>query len=116
MLLPIYIHVCLQTGVRFRGVCVCVCVCVSVCVCVCVGVYVSVRVCVADGYMWQRHTWWGTYVVGVHVRANVAGTCVAAVSCMTRGGGGMYGGGSVCAKDIVTEAGGTHPTGMHSCV
>ena len=32
-----------------------------------------------------------------------------------RWGGGMHGEGSVCAGQTATEAGGTHPTGMHSC-
>ena len=35
--------------------------------------------------------------------------------CVVKGGGGMHGEGSVCAGQTATEAGGTHPTGMHSC-
>ena len=42
--------------------------------------------------------WQGTCIAGGHARQ---GACVV--------GGGMH------AGEMATEAGGTHPTGMHSC-
>ena len=50
------------------------------------------------------------------------GACMAAGMrgrevCRADGGGGMHGGGGVCmAGESATAAGGTHPTGMHSCL
>ena len=62
------------------------------------------------GEAWQEWSaWQGTFMVG---------------ACMVeggmRGGGGMHGsrcvcGRSVSAGEMATEAGGMHPTGMHSC-
>ena len=43
--------------------------------------------------------------------------CVAGGSCMAGGfcDGGVHGRGGVCAGETATEAGGRHPTGMHTC-
>ena len=67
-------------------------------------------VCVAGGHAWQG----ACVVVGcVHGR----GTCGANM----HGRGAVWleacvdGGGSMCARKTDTEAGSTHPTGMHSC-
>ena len=35
--------------------------------------------------------------------------------CVCVCGRGMHGGGHVRARETATEAGGTHPTGMHFC-
>ena len=59
------------------------------------------RGCMTGGSAWQRgmhgrgHAWWGE-------------ECV--VGSMRGGGGG------VCVQEMATEACGTHPTGMHSCI
>ena len=58
----------------------------------------------AKGGMHGRggHAWKGTYMAGgMHGR----GTCMA---------GGHAWQGDMCAGQTATEAGGTHPTGMHS--
>ena len=39
------------------------------------------------------------------------GACMVGKACMARGGGWMC-----VAGDMATAAGGTHPTGMHSCI
>ena len=91
-----------------------------------------VGACVARG---QGHVWWG----GMHGRGCGKGACVVKGVCMAKGvcmvkggcawwGGGMHGeegmhgeGGHVwyaCPppRDAAGQcAGGTHPTGMHSC-
>ena len=65
------------------------------------GVCMAGRVCVAGG--------------GVHGRG--VGACVAGGACVAEGGGGMAGGVRATADTMGYGqwAGGTHPTGMHSC-
>ena len=71
-------------------------------------------VCVAGGHAWQG----ACVVVGcVHGRGMCGwGTCGADM----HGRGAVWleacvdGGGSMCARKTDTEAGSTHPTGMHS--
>ena len=75
------------------------------------GMYGEGVMCMAKGRMPGEggvhgkggHAWWGACVAGGHVWWGVcmAEECVA---------GGMI------AEEMATEAGGTHPTGMHSCL
>ena len=56
------------------------------------------------------HVWWGACMVkGMH---GERGACMAREGMHGRGTC-MVGG--MCAGEMATEAGGTHPTGMHSC-
>ena len=82
-------------------------------------------VCVAEGHVWQRvcmaggmhgggvrgrgHAWKGAWKGGVHGRGHVwqEGMC---------GRGDMCGKGACMAGKTAIAAGGTHPTGMHSCL
>ena len=64
--------------------------------------------------VWQRGAWQGSYVEG----KGHAGACMVVGVCMVVGAcvaGGMFGRVGVCTGEIATEAGGMHPTGMHSC-
>ena len=69
----------------------------------------------------RERVWWG-----IHDRRGLVwhGACVAGEVCVARGHmwqGGMHGRGDVWqgglrAGETTTEAGGTHPTRMHSCL
>ena len=63
------------------------------------------------GHAWQRVCVAGVmHKEGVHGRGHVwQGACMDWGMC----GGGR---GAVCAGEMATETGGTHPTGMHSCI
>ena len=69
------------------------------------------RACMAGGHVWQEACMAGGYMLQ-------EGACVTRGACMARGGACMAGGGHVWQErwpEMVTAAGGTHPTGMHSC-
>ena len=58
---------------------------------------------------------------GVHEGACVVGACIVRVrvvgECMGMyGRGGMHSRGACMVGETATAAGGTHPTGMHSCL
>ena len=86
-------HGCWQGGVRGRGVCVAG------------GAGVHGRgACMAGG-----HVWWG----GVRGRGGVHGRGGMQGACMAGGVRGMH----TPPRDTAGQcAGGTHPTGMHSCL
>ena len=72
-------------------------------------------VCMTKGNLWERggmHGELGMHGKGGHVWQR--GSCMA-----KRGGGGRWHawqkGGTSVAGDAATAAGGTYPTGMHSC-
>ena len=55
---------------------------------------------------WGGHAWQGVHCQGACMRRwEHAWQC-----------GGVNGKGSMCAGETATEAGSTHPTGMHSCL
>ena len=68
------------------------------------GMYMAWGVCEARGHAWQGD---------MHGR----GVCVAGGYAWGHAwqGACMVGRGGMCAGETVTEVGGTHPTGMHSC-
>ena len=91
------------------------------------------------GVYGRGHVWWGHAWQGCMCGMGCAwGVCMAGghawCGCMAGGmhGGGMHGRGACVAGDVhgrgcvwqgvmqagemATEAGGTHPTGMHSCI
>ena len=66
-----------------------------------VGACMAGQACMAGSHALWRHAWVSVWV----------GTCGNGGACMA---GGMHLGG-VCAGQMATEAGGTHPIRMHSC-
>ena len=58
--------------------------------------------CVAGGMHGKRCVWQGVCVVGA---------CIVGVACVA-GVCGRW----TCVQETVTEVGGTHPVGMHSCL
>ena len=96
----------LGRGVRGKGVCVAGRACMA-------GGMHGRGVCMAGGW----HAWQGGCVAGGHAwqRACMAGGCAWQGACMA---GGMRSRGA-CVADTTRYgqwAGGTHPTGMHSCL
>ena len=71
------------------------------------------------GHTWWRggrgHMWWGYVLGGVYGRRCAWQGC--AWQGMYMAGGHVWHkwGGGICAGQMATEAGGMHPTGMHSC-
>ena len=59
-------------------------------------------------YVWERGTWQGARMARVHAWQ---GACMAGSGCSR----GACIAGGMCAGETATEAGGMHPTGMHSC-
>ena len=57
-----------------------------------------VRACVAGGHAWQVHA------------------CTVGEACVAGAVHGREGRRGTCAGEMATEAGGTHPTGMNSCL
>ena len=72
---------------------------------------------VAEGHVWHGgDAWWGMFgEVSVFGGASVfgGGACMAGGGVHGRAGDVWHGG--VRAGETTTEAGGTHPTGIHSC-
>ena len=83
--------------------------------------FLQVSVCPQGRRAWQGGCawWWGGGKCGGGMCGR-GGVCMAGGMCdrgyMWQGQGvGMHGRGDMYAGEVVTEAGGTHHTGMHSC-